>query len=177
MKIQARIESASVDAKTGDALLTLRTLDTKLMPMLSMLEKKELTVELNVGKKRSLNANAYAWVLIDRLAQKTGIPKKEIYKETIMNVGGVSEICCVQEKSKDSVARWWESHGEGWQVVERESQLDGCVNLELFCGSSAFTVEQMQRFISLLQDECVLQNINILTPSEVANMMSLWSTR
>lgn len=176
MRIQARIESASVDAKTKDALLTLRTSDTKLMPMLSMLENKELTVELKDGKKRSLNANAYAWVLIDRLAQKTGLPKKEIYKETILNVGGVSEIICIPQKGKDSLVRWWESHGVGWQAVESESKLEGCVNLELFCGSSCFDTKQMSRFIDLLQDECSIQGIPTATPSEVANMLSLWET-
>lgn len=176
MKIQARVESASIDAKTGDALLTLRTSDTKLMPMLPLIQDKELTVEIKDGRKRSLNANAYAWVLIDKLAEKTGIPKKEIYRNTIRNIGGVSETVCVKQEAAVTLKTVWEKNGDGWQAIVGASKLSGCVNIVLYYGSSCYDSKQMSRLIDLLQDECVLQGIPTSTPSEVANMLSLWST-
>lgn len=174
MKIQARIESASVDAKTGDALLTLRTSDTKLMPMLPLIQDKELTVELKDGKRRSLSANAYAWVLIDKLAEKTRIPKSEIYRKIIREIGGVSDTVCVQKKAADHLKEVWESYGIGFQAVEEESRIYGCVNMVLYYGSHLYTTEQMSRLLDSLIQECYLMGIDTRTPSEIANLLSLW---
>lgn len=176
MKIQARIESASVDAKTGDALLTLRTSDTKLMPMLPLIQDKELTVELKDGQKRSLSANAYAWVLIDKLAEKTRIPKVDIYRETIRNIGGVSETFCGIPKGVKKLKEIWESFGIGFQTEEVPSQIDGCLNLILYYGSSCYDTKQMSRLIDSLVSECQLHGIPTETPEEIANMLSLWGT-
>lgn len=174
MKIQARIESASIDAKTGDALLTLRTSDTKLIPMLPLIQDKELTVELKDGKKRSLNANAYAWVLIDKLAEKTRIPKSEIYRQTIREIGGVSETVCVVKNAADRLKEVWESNGIGFQAIEEPSKLDKCVNMTLYYGSHLYDTKQMSRMIDNLVSECQLQGIQTATPGEIANLLSLW---
>lgn len=175
MKLQARIEYASVDAKSGDSLLTLRTSDTKLLKMLPMLEGKELTVDIKDGQKRSLSANAYAWVLIDKLSEKTRIPKIDIYRETIRNIGGVSETFCGIPKGVKKLKEIWESFGIGFQTEEVPSQIDGCVNLILYYGSSCYDTKQMSRLIDSLVSECQLQGIPTATPGEIANLLSLWS--
>lgn len=175
MKIQARIESASVDAKTKEALLTLRTSDTKLMPMLPTLENKELTVELKDGKKRSLSANAYAWVLIDKLAEKTRIPKTDIYRQIIRDMGGVSVTGWFYNHEVGKLKETWESNGIGW-IVDIGEEVHGKTYVELYYGSSCYDTKQMSRMLDLLKTEAELQGIQVQTPSEVANMLSLWST-
>ena len=42
-------------------------------------------------EKRSLDANAYFWVLVDRLAEKLRIPKTDIYRRYIREIGGNNE--------------------------------------------------------------------------------------
>ena len=45
---------------------------------------KEWAVEFKqVRRKRSLSANAYAWVLMDKLAQKLGTTKTAVYREHV----------------------------------------------------------------------------------------------
>ena len=39
-------------------------------------------------KKRSLDANAYAWVLIGKLADAMRITPVEVYRQAIQNIGG-----------------------------------------------------------------------------------------
>ena len=57
---------------------------------------KVYTVEIKEKReKRSREANSYAWVLLDKLGAKMHIPKEDIYRELIKNIGGNSEIVCV----------------------------------------------------------------------------------
>lgn len=174
MRLQARIESASIDAKSGESLLTLRTSETKLVRLLPELQGKELTVEIKDGQKRSLSANAYAWVLIDKLAEKTRIPKSEIYRQTIREIGGVSETVCVVKNAADKLKEVWESNGIGFQAIEEPSKLDKCVNMTLYYGSHLFDKSQMSRLLDNLIQECSLMGIDTRTPSEIANLLSLW---
>lgn len=126
--------------------------------------------ELIVRKKkkaRSLDANGYAWVLIDKIAKKIGSDKLTVYRETIRQIPGVSTIVCVLEKAKDDFRREWEAHGVGWQVEEMPSKLEGCVNLICYYGSSTYTGEQMSTLIDRLIEECKSLHISTLTPLEI----------
>ena len=71
-------------------------------------------------ERRSLDANAYFWVLCDRLAEHTGIPKAEIYREAIRNIGGNNQIVCVPTKAVDKLVEGWQHNGLGWLRHHRE---------------------------------------------------------
>ena len=43
-------------------------------------------------KGRSLDANAYCWVLLDKLAAHYNLPREAIYREEIKTIGGVSDV-------------------------------------------------------------------------------------
>ena len=63
------------------------------MPALQMVDElhneEKLTIKVAKFKqKRSLDANAYCWVLISKLAEKLNIPKTEIYRTAIKEIGG-----------------------------------------------------------------------------------------
>ena len=50
-------------------------------------EGKAYDVEIKEHReKRSLDANAYFWVLVDRLAEKIRIPKTDIYRRYIREI-------------------------------------------------------------------------------------------
>lgn len=46
-----------------------------------------------LSKKRSLDANAYCWSLIGKLAKQLRLPKNEVYMEYIRNIGDYDVIC------------------------------------------------------------------------------------
>ena len=57
------------------------------------LKDSEITVEIKKArKKRSLDANAYAWVLIDKIAEKTGIRRKEVYRNAIREIESKGKV-------------------------------------------------------------------------------------
>lgn len=119
-------------------------------------ELHDTEVDVKVTKhrvKRSLDANAYAWVLVDKIAQKRRMSKAEVYRNAIREIGGVSEIVCIQNRAVKTMKDVWTRNGIGWQVEEMESKIDGCTNLILYKGSSVYDSRQMSALIdSLVQD-------------------------
>lgn len=122
-------------------------------------------------KRRSLDANAYAWVLMDKLAEKTGIAKETIYRALVRDIGGNSTTICAQNKTVDKLCENWQANGLGWITDTLESKIDGCTNVVLYYGSSTYDTTQMSRLINLLVQECEAQGIDTKTPSELAALM------
>lgn len=116
----------------------------------------DVEVDVKVTKhrvKRSLDANAYAWVLVDKIAQKRRMSKAEVYRNAIREIGGVSEVVCIQNRAVKTMKDVWTRNGIGWQVEEMESKIEGCTNLILYKGSSVYDTKQMSALIdSLVQD-------------------------
>ena len=119
--------------------------------------------------KRSLDANAYAWVLIGKLAEYYHISPVEVYREQIKNIGGNYEVVPVRV---DAAGRWreiWESNGLGWVCLSLgNSKIQGYENLACYYGSSVYDTAQMSRLIDLLVDECKEAGIETLSQSELA---------
>jgi hypothetical protein len=137
--------------------------------------EKEVDVEIKRHRqKRSLDANAYCWTIINKIAEKMRIDKAEVYRESIRAIGGTSEIVCIQDKAVESLRRGWEKHGIGWQTETMPSKIPGCTNVVLYYGSSTYDKAQMQRLTELIVNECEAQGIETRTPDELANLLSLW---
>ena len=125
-------------------------------------------------KGRSLDANAYAWVLLDRLAAHYGIPKNDVYQEEIKTIGGVSEDLCIVSKAADDFCRRWESKGTGWMAEQEPSKIPGCVKVTVWYGSSTYDVEQMCGLFDQIVADCRDAYIETLTPQELAALKSRW---
>lgn len=125
-------------------------------------------------KKRSLDANAYLWVLMDKLSVALRRPKVELYQRLIQDVGGVSETVCVQDKAVEKLRSGWEHNGLGWVTDTTPSKLEGCTNVILYYGSSTYDTKQMARLIDLVITECKEQGIETMTPEELARLKEDW---
>lgn len=135
----------------------------------SLEDGKAYTVEIKEKKeKRSREANSYAWVLLDKLAAKTHILKEDIYRNLIKNIGGNSEIVCVQNKAVERLRDGWKKNGIGWVSDTFESKIQGCTNVILYYGSSTYDSTQMHRLIDLIVQECEQQGIETMTREELA---------
>ena len=137
--------------------------------------QKEYAAELKPYKpKRSLEANAYCWVLLDKLAEKTNIPKTEIYRNLIKEIGGNTETVCVQDKAAEKLCAGWLHNGIGWVTETVPSKISGCTNVILYYGSSTYDSGQMCRLIDLIVQECKQQDIETATDSELALLKEQW---
>lgn len=137
-------------------------------------ELKDVDVEVTVKKfrhRRSLDANAYAWVLIDKIAEKRRMSKVEVYRNAIREIGGVSEIVCIQDRAKATLKEIWRKNGLGWQVEELESKIPGCTNLVLYKGSSEYDTAQMSALIDSLVQDAQAIGIETRSPEEIESLL------
>lgn len=121
-------------------------------------------------KRRSLDANAYFWVLCDRLAEATGEPKEQIYRNCIRDIGGNCDTVCVLEKAADKLRQGWEHNGLGWVTDVTPSKRPDCVNVILYYGSSTYDTAQMSRLIDNVIQDCKAVGIETMTPAELARL-------
>lgn len=140
------------------------------------IEELEITAKKK-RKKRSLDANAYCWVLIDRLAEKLNLTKEEVYRQAIKQIGGVSEVCCIQDKAVEKLREAWERNGIGWQTDTMPSKIEGCTNVVLYYGSSTYDTAQMARLIDNIVWNCQEQGIDTMPPAELENLLTLWGEK
>ena len=123
-------------------------------------------------EKRSLDANAYAWVLLGKLAAKLNIPKEEVYRQIIRDVGDNYEILPIRDEAVDKWISAWEEKGIGWCCdVLGKSKLGGYTNVIAYYGSSTYDSKQMSNFISLIVQECGEQDIETATPRELSLLL------
>ena len=137
---------------------------------------KDNPVNIEVKKaapKRSKSANDLCWVLIDKLAEKTRVPKTDIYRAAIREIGGVSETVCVQERAVKRLCSGWEKNGIGWQTDIMPSKIAGCKNVILYYGSSTYDTAQMSRLLDLIIQECEQQGIPTLR-DEAEELLRKW---
>lgn len=158
----------------GKQLLTLE-LDEDFRQGYDELNGKVLDVVLKIfRRRRSLDANAYAWVLIDKIAAFTGADKVNIYREAIRHIGGVSEVVCVMDEAVDRLRRSWERNGTGWHTETLPSRLAGCTNVILYFGSSTYDTAQMSALIDRLVGDAKELGIETATPEQIENYKNLW---
>ena len=128
-------------------------------------------------KKRSLDANSYAWVLLGKLANKVGLSKEDVYREFIKDVGGNYEILPIRNDAVDKWISNWQQKGIGWVCdILGESKLDGYTNVITYYGSSTYDSLQMSKLINLIQEDCKQYGIEVMTPAELALLMDGWAS-
>ena len=115
------------------------------------LKDKVVDIEIKPHReKRSRDANAYCWMLIDKIAAAMNEDKVTIYREAIRSIGGVSEPICVRDRAVDAIRESWEQRGIGWITDTMPSKIEGCTTVILYYGSSTYDKEQMSRLIDHL---------------------------
>ena len=122
-------------------------------------------------KKRSLNANAYAWQLMTKIGDVLRISKEEVYLNMLKSYGQGGAIS-VQEKFAENFKRtykYFESLGK--------SELKGKMfeHFRFWVGSSEYSTEEMSIFIDGIVQEAKQLRIETLTPLELARLKDDWS--
>lgn len=164
-----RIESAR---RQGDELC-LTTKDPEAWRWLYAFKAGDYEITVK-RRKRSLDANAYAWVLLDKIAAAVRLPVEEVYRKELMDIGGASEVVCVQERAVARLNALWAQKGLGWVTEPFPSKVPGCVNVRLHYGSSAFDTKQMSVFIDHLVEEARALGIETRPEAEVKSMLEAW---
>lgn len=129
--------------------------------------------------QRSTQANAYFWELCDKLADeltresngKTFYFKTDLYKKYISEAGLWRDVE-IRNNAVDTLLYSWSLQGVGWygEVVDKT---DTMTTIRLYYGSSCYNANQMSRLIDCVVQDCQAVGIEIRTPDEIAEMLSL----
>ncbi len=178
MKLQGKIVDINLDFLNHKPKVTLHL--TNQMDILTdefnKLQNEEL-VDIEIVKhreKRSLDANAYCWVLCKKIADVLRITKEEVYAKAIHEVGKF-EILPIKDEAVDTFIKAWSSKGIGWICeVLNKSKLDGYTNVIAYYGSSIYDTKEMSVLIDNIVQEAKQLEIETMNPKELEELMSMW---
>lgn len=178
--LTARLRDMTQDIKTKRFLLTMEIENQQ--SAINVWEELHGDEKISVRfskhrKKRSLDANAYAWTLLDKLSVVLRVPKETLYRDYIKDVGGVSDTVCVKTDSIQKLCVAWEKNGLGWQWASFPSSTAGYTNVILYYGSSTYDTKQMSRLIDLIVQDCKAQGIETADPEELRALLASWDRK
>jgi hypothetical protein len=140
---------------------------------------KDCDVDVKIKKhrkKRSADANAYCWVLCQKLAEKLSendpkMTKDEVYRLAISKVGIFKDFCGLAESDAKTLRHAWEMLGTGWITEQVDYSPDGdAVTVRCYYGSSTYNTKQMSRLIEYLVEDCKELGIETLSPDELRRL-------
>lgn len=179
MQTTGIITDINIDYKTRKSKISL-LLDTKEIEVVEQLKNEnKLNIELKkYRKQRSLDANAYCWVLCDKIAKElskdgTIVTKEAVYKDAITQIG-TFEPFIVQEVSFEKFKRIWEKQGLGF-IVQEVSKKDKCIKVHCYYGSSTYDSKEMSLLIELLVDLAKSLNIETKPQEEINSLLESWN--
>lgn len=122
-------------------------------------------------EKRSLDANAYAWVLMTKIADVVSSSKEEIYEEMLQKYGSVYEddeghITITVKKNVDMAKM-----GGHWKYIKDNGKFASYIMIK---GSSEYDTAEMSHFIDRIVEEAKELGIETATPDELERMKQEW---
>lgn len=151
---------------------------------LDQLGKKSLSIviqPLNDTKKRSKNANAYMWQLLNALEEE-GFGKAEKNYCRYIRENGVHFASELPEERFATFEYSWTHLGLGFQVApvgedewtDKFGRTHCMVQYFAYYGSHVYTKKQMARLLDAIVQDCQAVGIQTETPEEQARMMEEW---
>lgn len=146
---------------------------------------KDLTIEIKrYSKKRSLDSNAYAWVLINKITEelqrrepRSGWTPKQVYQEAIRNIPTACSIHTVPLEDAEEIIKDWESLGDGFQVELFPYSEGDTISGFFWKGSHLFSSSQMSALISRLICEAEDLGIPTISDEEAKKMIGDWAVK
>ena len=116
------------------------------------------------SKHRTLTQNAYAWSLINELANKLNISKEDMYLKMLKDYGQSTILSIKQEVDISGFFKYYEIIGE--------SELNGKIftHIKVFKGSSQFNTKEMVVFLNGIIQECESVGIPTLTEEQIKKL-------
>ncbi len=165
------------DAKLENGWLCLKTQPSDALKWLVKFKAGKQYDIKETRPKRSMDANAYLWTLLDKLSAELGVPKEELYQRQIKQIGGVSTVLCVQNKAVERFRKEWESRGIGWQTETIPIRTEGCTGVIAYFGSSSYDTKQMSRLIDSIVTDCQSIGIETRPQEDIDSMLKEWGEK
>ena len=132
---------------------------------------KEYIADLKIYRsKRSLDANAYMWVLLQKMAEVLRTTKDELYLQELRKYGQFTHVI-VRPDVVDKVK-------QEWRVAEEvgEVEVNGQKGIQIRCyfGSSTYNTEEMAVLIDGVISDCKILGVETLPEQELVDIKERW---
>lgn len=130
-------------------------------------------------ERRSLSANAYCWVLCEKIAVEIStenhpVAKEDVYREAIRRVGAF-DIYRVPAAAAEKTCERWARNGIGWIAESLGHRTgDDYDDVCFYYGSSTYDRAEMGRLLDDLIEDAEALGIETKSPEEVDRLLSLW---
>ena len=133
-------------------------------------QQKEYEIA-EIRKKRSLDANAFAWKICTEIANVVGNTKEDVYRDAINHVGVYETLQFVDDEAMERFKAKWRTNGEGWltKTLDRNKRI-----LMAYYGSSSYNTKEMSVLIDFLVTQAGDLGIQVLTQEQIELMKTEW---
>lgn len=161
--------------KIVDVRMSRITIEAERIPSdIDELRGADLRIEARKWRdKRSLNANAMAWALMAKIAEKIHSDKWTVYLEMLQRYSNSFTHIIVKPQAVDAVMEMYRTAIDLGEILvdgERGHQL------QVYFGSSQFDTHEMAVFIDGLVSECEGLGIDTGSEEEIRRMVEQWDT-
>ena len=173
MEFTGKLQSVSKDWKTGQWNITFTMNEASAINEVNNIQSCEkLSIKaVKHRNKRSLDANAYCWVILQKIAEVLHQDKWNVYLEMLGKYGVFTHII-VKPNVVDKVK-------EEWRTVKElgEVSVNGMTGIQLQCyfGSSTYNTKEMSVLIDGIVYEAKELGIETLPPEELERMKIEWN--
>lgn len=122
-------------------------------------------------EKRSLNANAYCWTLIGKIADALRISKDVVYLDALRQFGQSEIVSVLSNINVTGYFKYYEVVGTG-HVEGKEF-----THYKVFKGSSEYDSREMSILIDGIVGIASDLEIETLPPAEIERLKSKWQSR
>ena len=174
MECTGKIHSVNRDWKTGRVILSFEINEEPIEAINSASQCELLSITAKkYRKKRSLDANAYCWVIMTQIANHPEVKssKEEVYEEMLQKYGylyqdenGYIPITVKVGVDMSKIV----GH---WKFYKSNGRFDSYLMIK---GSSEYNTAEMSHFIDMVVQEAKDLGIETLPPNELERMKQSW---
>lgn len=179
------VEKPSIDVLTKyievTARLDRKDIETIVTKLTHLKAGVEYEVEIKEKGRRSLNANSYHWVLVEKIAKATHASKIEVHNQLLIDYGtdwvdADGNLIYVLMKDNDSYRR---KETEHYRPTDATEDRKGTMYrwFILLLPSHLMNRKQMSDLIDGTVSEAQELGIETRTPDEIERMKAMWGER
>lgn len=153
---------------------------TRVNPVETYYRLKDFEVSIDIkkaSKARSKSANDFCWAMCTDIgkALHPPIPKEEVYRRAIRDVGEFEPLP-IKAEAVETFQNRWATKGIGWfaEVVD-DSKIPGYKKVFAYYGSSTYNTESMSKLLEYLKAD--MENMGLQIPiskAEEERMLKEW---
>ena len=172
MEFTGEVKGIVRDWNTNQFNITFSINENSVVNEVDKLKDCKLSIKaVKYKQKRSLDSNAYAWVLMQKIAEAVDSDKWSIYLECLKKYSRAFSHVIVKPEAVEKMKELYRTC-----VDLGEISVNGITGhqLQVYYGSSTFNTKEMSVFIDGIVSECKELGIETLAPEELERMKAAW---